>query len=83
MMVEVLFEKDSEGALHEHPHHQVSYVKEGTFEVTIGIESLILKEGDSFIVPTGIKHGVKALEEGCLIDVFNPQREDFLVTRHI
>ena len=78
MMVEVLFEKGSEGAMHDHPHHQVSYVKSGAFEVTIGKKTMILNEGDSFIVPPGEKHGVKALDAGCLVDVFNPLREDFL-----
>ncbi|MFN7103718.1 MAG: cupin, partial [Pseudorhizobium sp.] len=34
--------------------------------------------GESFIVPSGIVHGVKALEAGRLIDSFTPHRADFL-----
>ena len=36
MMVKVKFEKDGVGALHEHPHSQVTYVESGVFEMTIG-----------------------------------------------
>ena len=36
MQVEFGFEQGAVGALHSHPHVQVSYVAEGRFEVTIG-----------------------------------------------
>jgi quercetin dioxygenase-like cupin family protein len=35
-------------------------------------------KGGSFIVPSGLVHGVKALEAGRLIDSFAPARADFL-----
>lgn len=78
MMVEFAFDKGSMGALHSHPHVQASYVAEGRFEVTIGDESTILATGDSFIVPSNVVHGVKALEAGRLVDSFTPKRADFL-----
>ena len=78
MMVCVDFQKDAIGALHSHEHRQVTYIVKGVFEVTIGGEKKILREGDSFFVPPNIPHGVVALEEGRLIDVFTPARTDFL-----
>jgi len=78
MMVEFAFEKGGEGWMHSHPHVQSSYVAEGVFEVTIDGLTEMLEAGDSFIVPSGLQHGVRALEKGRLIDCFTPHRADFL-----
>jgi len=78
MMVEFAFEKGAVGALHSHPHVQSSYVAEGAFEVTIDGNVEIVRQGGAFIVPSNLRHGVKALEKGRLIDTFTPKRDDFL-----
>ncbi len=78
MLVKVEFEQHSIGALHHHPHLQMSYVAKGNFEVTMGNEKKILKEGDVFFAPSMATHGVICLEAGLLIDIFNPHREDFI-----
>ncbi|QPC90292.1 cupin domain-containing protein [Mesorhizobium sp. INR15] len=78
MMVEFGFDKGGVGALHSHPHVQASYVAEGRFEVTIGGRTETLGTGGSFIVPSNLVHGVKALEAGRLVDSFTPHRADFL-----
>jgi len=78
MMVCVRFEKDAVGSVHHHPHRQVSYVESGRFEVTINDEKKILEQGDCFFVAPDVMHGVIALDNGILVDVFTPAREDFL-----
>ena len=78
MAVEVSFETGSEGAPHTHPHTQLSYVLSGSFRYSVENESVILNPGDSIIVPGGLIHGTVCLEKGILLDVFTPQREDFL-----
>ncbi|MES2748120.1 MAG: cupin domain-containing protein [Bacteroidota bacterium] len=78
MMINVRFEKGGIGSLHHHYHAQVTHISEGKFEVTIGKETKILKKGDSFYIPSHVEHGVVCLEEGMLIDVFSPMREDIL-----
>jgi quercetin dioxygenase-like cupin family protein len=78
MMVRVDFAKGAIGAVHSHPHRQVSYVAAGKFEVQIGAEKKVLGVGDCFFATPDVKHGVVALEAGTLIDVFTPCREDFL-----
>jgi quercetin dioxygenase-like cupin family protein len=64
--------------LHHHPHTQASYVSKGKFEISIGTEKSILKAGDVYFVPSGEVHGAICLEQGELIDVFSPRRDDFL-----
>lgn len=78
MMVRVKFEKGAIGRPHDHPHRQVTYVESGQFEVTMAGNKEVLKEGDCFFVRPNLTHGVVALEEGSLIDVFTPMRKDFV-----
>jgi quercetin dioxygenase-like cupin family protein len=78
MMVEVSFAEGAVGAEHEHPHEQVSYCLRGEFDFAIGAETRRLKPGDSVFVPGGARHGTACRAEGALLDVFTPQREDFL-----
>lgn len=79
MMTEVCFNKDAIGDVHSHPHEQVSYIVQGSFEFNLDGKIQTIIKGDSIYIPSNTKHGVKALEENSVIlDVFTPQREDFL-----
>ena len=78
MMARVEFAQGAISSAHSHPHRQVTFVERGTFEVTIGNETMQLSSGDSFFVPPNVPHGVLALSEGCMVDVFTPMRQDFL-----
>lgn len=78
MLVAFRFEEGAIGALHSHPHTQVSYVAEGSFDVTVDGETTRLGPGSSFIVAPNLVHGVVALTPGLLIDTFTPRRDDFL-----
>ena len=78
MAVEVGFETGSEGAVHTHPHVQCSYVLSGRFLYSVEGEAVELATGDSIVVPSGLHHGTRCLEAGTLLDIFTPEREDFL-----
>jgi quercetin dioxygenase-like cupin family protein len=78
MMVEVFFKKGAKGAEHRHPHEQVSYCLSGEFLFTIEGETATLRAGDSLYVPASALHGTLCVAAGRLLDVFTPQREDFL-----
>lgn len=78
MMCEISFKKGARGNSHHHEHLQITYVAKGSFEFTIGDETKIVKQGDSVYMPSNVEHGVVALEDGILCDVFNPMRQDFL-----
>ena len=78
MTVQFAFEKGAVGTPHTHPHEQVGYVLQGRFELTLGNDKTMLEVGDTYYVPSNTVHGVVALEDGVLLDVFTPQRQDFL-----
>ncbi|MGL1113191.1 cupin domain-containing protein [Vibrio vulnificus] len=78
MSVEVHFETGAIGAMHSHPHDQLTYVLSGEFEFTIGDEKKIVKTGDTMYKEPNIEHGCVCLEAGVLIDTFTPMRKDFV-----
>ncbi|SNR44160.1 cupin domain-containing protein [Puniceibacterium sediminis] len=68
----------AEGALHDHPHVQSTYVESGRYRFTVGDREFEVSKGDSFVVPSGARHGCVCIEPGCLVDCFTPRRDDFL-----
>jgi quercetin dioxygenase-like cupin family protein len=50
----------------------------GSFEFQSEGKKEIIKAGDSYYTIPNQPHGVTALEDGILLDIFTPQREDFL-----
>ena len=78
MCVENHFEKGAIGALHHHPHTQITYVVSGQFEFTINGEKKIVNPGDGLLKRDSIEHGCVCLKEGILLDIFTPMREEFV-----
>jgi quercetin dioxygenase-like cupin family protein len=80
MLVEFSFKKGGVGKMHKHEtHEQVGYVAKGSFEITVGNETKIVRAGDCYYADRDVLHGVVALEDNSvIIDTFTPIREDFL-----
>lgn len=68
----------AQGALHNHPQVQSTYVESGRFRFTMGAETFEVSEGDSFVIPSDAVHGCVCLKPGRLVDCFTPRRDDFL-----
>ncbi len=79
MIVEVHFKKGSVGSLHEHFHEQVTYCTKGAVMFEVDGEKQRIGAGDSVYMPPNCNHGCVVLEDDTvLLDIFTPQREDFL-----
>ena len=78
MCVENQFEKGAVGPIHSHPHTQITYVVKGMFSFTINEETHTVRTGDTLLKEDGVPHGCVCLEEGILLDIFTPMREDFI-----
>ena len=78
MAVEVNFEQGAIGPMHNHPHEQTTYVKSGVFDFTVGDETHRVSAGDTLYKKPNVMHGCICVEAGTLIDVFTPQRDDFI-----
>ncbi len=78
MCVENTFEKGAIGALHHHPHTQITYIVSGKFEFEIDGVKKIVQKGDTMLKMNDVIHGCTCLEAGVLLDIFNPYRKDFV-----
>ena len=76
MCVENHFKKGAVGALHHHPHTQITYVVSGSFEFEIDGVRRVIKPGDALLKRNDIEHGCVCLEDGILLDIFTPMRQE-------
>ncbi len=63
--------------LHSHIHEQVANVLKVEFELTVDGQTELLVPGKVAVIPPHVKHGGKAITACELLDVFNPEREDY------
>ena len=78
MCVENAFDTGAIGAIHSHPHTQITYIVSGVFDFHIGSVTCRVKAGDSMFVPGCVLHGCNCLEAGAILDIYTPMREDFV-----
>ena len=63
---------------HSHPHEQTRFLVSGKLRFKVEDEVMDVEAGDSWCIPGGAEHGVEALEDTVVIEVFSPVREDYL-----
>lgn len=79
MIVEITFAKGANPPPHKHIHEQVSYCVQGSLEFDIDGEKQLIGPGDSIYMPSNCMHNCLVLEDNTiLLDVFTPQRQDFI-----
>ena len=76
MVTHLIFEAGAVGAVHSHPHEQITLALSGEVEFTLGEERLTLQAGDAVAVPGNMRHGAVALSRAELLDIFTPVRAD-------
>jgi quercetin dioxygenase-like cupin family protein len=79
MLSMVTFEPGAVVPDHAHPHEQMGVMVSGRLEFTVGGVTRVLGPGDSWRIPGGVPHRVRALDGPAVaLDVFHPIREDYL-----
>lgn len=78
LMVEFVLVKGSVLPLHAHPHEQTGYLVKGHMRITIGGEEFDTRPGDSWTVPSNVRHGARILEDSVAVEVFSPTRKEYL-----
>jgi quercetin dioxygenase-like cupin family protein len=78
MVTHLLFEAGAVGAIHAHPHEQITVVLSGEIEFTLGEESKVLKAGEAVAIPGNMRHGVVARTQAEVLDIFTPIRADLV-----
>jgi len=64
--------------VHQHPHEQILYVQSGQLRLECEGQERCMPTGDSCAIPGGVAHGVTAITDLVVLDIFAPAREDFL-----
>lgn len=78
LMAEFMLEKDNVLTEHTHPHEQTGYLVKGHIHLKIGDETYETLPGDSWCIPSDVKHSALIVEDSIAVEVFSPVREDFL-----
>ena len=81
MVTKMNYVKGNYATTHHHPHEQCGYVISGQYRLIVETEpriDVILTAGDSYAIPSNTPHSFEVLEGGEVVDVFTPQREDYL-----
>ena len=69
-------EKDAIVPEHHHINEQVANVEKGSLLFHIGGVDQVVGAGESLVIPPNVPHGVVALEDTVVVDVFSPSRDD-------
>jgi quercetin dioxygenase-like cupin family protein len=77
-MIRILLEAGSVLPVHEHPHEQTGVLLSGHLRFSVDGQDVDTLPGDTWCFPGGQPHGLQALEDSVVIEVFSPVREDYL-----
>jgi len=78
MLSYVEFEPGAVVEEHSHPHEQMGLLLAGELEFFIGDEHHIVRPGQMWRIPGGVKHKAVAGDQPVkALDVFSPIREDY------
>ena len=78
MLARLVLKKDAHVPLHNHMHEQISHVVEGSLNFILEGKEVTVRAGEILCIPPHVPHEVIALEDSIALDIFNPQRQDWI-----
>ncbi|HAH22202.1 MAG TPA: cupin domain-containing protein [Prolixibacteraceae bacterium] len=78
LMSELWLQEDSVIPEHTHPDVQTGYLIKGKIRLTINEDVRTFVPGDSWCIQADLKHRTDALEDSVILEVFSPQRKDYM-----
>ena len=63
---------------HSHEGEQITSILEGALEFEINNQTIVLRKGESMVIPSNVPHAAKALEDTVDLDIFSPVRWDWV-----
>src|ERR1019366_1219931 len=70
-------QKDAVVAEHSHHNEQITMVERGALKFAIDGGETVVRGGGILVIPPHRPHGVVALEDTVVFDVFSPSRDDW------
>ena len=78
MVTKMNYQKGDCVPAHSHPNEQSGYIISGKYRLKCEQFDEILESGDSYSIPMNVEHSIEIIEEGEVVDVFTPPRQDYL-----
>lgn len=79
MLGRLTFPKGATVPAHRHPNEQITFVLSGALRFLINQqEEIVVRSGQTIVIPENAEHIVEAIEETDEIDAFSPIRTDWL-----
>lgn len=78
LMTEFRLAKDSALPEHAHEQEQTGYLVNGRIRLFIEGASQVMRPGDSWTIPSNVRHRAEILEDSTALEVFSPCRGDYL-----
>jgi quercetin dioxygenase-like cupin family protein len=70
-----LLDPGTEVPEHSHDNEEFGHVLRGAIELRCNGATATVGEGDAFVVPAGVRHSARALDDGCqLLECYAPPR---------
>jgi quercetin dioxygenase-like cupin family protein len=64
--------------LHAHINEQISTIDSGSLHFVVDGREIVVKAGESLVIPPNVPHSAEAREDCTATDVFSPVREDWV-----
>lgn len=63
---------------HQHEPEQITSILEGALEFTINNQKIVLKKGETMVIPSNAPHAAVAIEDTLDLDIFSSVRWDWM-----
>jgi quercetin dioxygenase-like cupin family protein len=64
--------------LHSHINEQISTIESGSLRFVVDGKEIIVRAGETLVIPPNVPHLAEAHEDCTAIDTFSPIREDWI-----
>ena len=63
---------------HSHVNEQITTMEKGAMLFVTPTEKIVVRAGESLVIPPNVPHSVESLEDCVAVDIFSPVREDWV-----
>jgi quercetin dioxygenase-like cupin family protein len=63
---------------HSHVNEQITTMEKGAMLFVTPTEQIVVRAGESLVIPPNVPHSVESLEDCVALDIFSPVREDWV-----
>lgn len=78
MIARVLLKKGCTVPEHRHANEQIAYVESGAMQFNVAGKEIVLRAGETLVIPPDVPHSAVALEDTVDFDFFAPPRQDWI-----